>query len=94
MINAQMKKYNYQKYGDLDEYGQPAVSATIGTIKMSINFNTENIDGNALYSSAQYIGLTMTNIDDTYIIEYGNEKLKVLYVNPLGRYKQVFLARV
>lgn len=94
MINAQKKLYTYEKLGGLDEYGQPAVNAETGTIKMSINLTNETINENALYSGAQYVGLTMANIDATYIIHYGEEKLKVLYVNPSGRYKQVFLARV
>jgi hypothetical protein len=95
MINAQKKLYTYEKFGGLDEYGQPAANAETGTIKMSINLTNETINENALYSGAQYVGLTMAkNIDETYIIHYGNEKLKVLYVNPSGRYKQVFLTRV
>ena len=94
MINAQKKIYNYEKFGGLDDYGQPALSAETGTIKMSINLTNETLNENALYSGAQYVGLTMANIDASYIIHFGNEKLKVLYVNPAGRYKQVFLARV
>ena len=94
MINAQMKKYTYEKFGGLDDYGQPALSAAAGSIKMSINLTNETLNENALYSGAQYVGLTMANIDASYIIHFGNEKLKVLYVTPSGRYKQVFLARV
>lgn len=94
MINAQKRLYTYEKLGGLDDYGQPALSAETGTIKMSINLTNETLNENALYSGAQYVGLTMANIDATYIIHYGSEKLKVLYVNASGRYKQVFLARV
>lgn len=95
MISAQMKNYNYQTYGELNEYGQPQLSEVKGTIKMAINFSSEAIAENSLYSGAQFIGLTLNkNIDATYVIQYGNEKLKVLYVNPAGRFKQVFMARM
>ena len=95
MIRTRMKDYNYQTYGKKNEYGQPGLSSEVGTIKMAIHFNTETIDENSLYSGAQYIGLTYDKeVNATYVIHYGDEKLKVLYVNPEGRYKQVFLARM
>lgn len=94
MISAQMRKYNYYTFGENNSYGQPALSEVIGTIKIAINFVTETINENSLYSGAQYTGLTLDAIDATYVIQYGNEKLKVLYINPMGRYKQVFLARM
>lgn len=95
MINSQMKNYNYQAYSKkLNEYGQPILSETKGIIKMAINLSSQALDENSLYSDAQYIGLTFDAIDDKYVIEFGEEKLKVLYVNPFGRYKQVFLSRM
>lgn len=95
MINAQMRLYDYYITGKQDSYGQPQVSiGARGQIKMAINISSQTIDENALYSGAQYTGLTHDAIDDTYIIQYGNEKLKVLYVNPQGRIKQVFMKRM
>lgn len=95
MVNARMRTYNYQTYGELNEYGQPGLSNEIDTIKMAIDFVTEAIDENSLYSGAQYTGLTHDKaVNATYVIQYGDEKLKVLYVNPAGRYKQVFMARM
>ena len=95
MINSQMRDYDYYTYGEQDAYGQPALSDKQGTIKMAINFSSEALAENSLYSGAQFIGLTLNkNIDATYVIQYGNEKLKVLYVNPAGRFKQVFMARM
>ena len=95
MVNTEMRTYNYQTYGKLNEYGQPGLSSEIGTIKMAIYYVTEAIDENSLYSGAQYTGLTHDkNIDATYVIHYGDEKLKVLHVNPAGRYKQAFMARM
>lgn len=96
MINAQMRNYDYYTLGEKDEYGQPVAAATVkGQVKMSICLIAETLNENALYSGAQYIGLTFDDaIDEKYIIQYGDEKLKVLYVNSQGRYNQVFLARM
>lgn len=93
MINADMRIYNYFTIGELNEYGQPTISTSpIGIIKMAINLSSQSIQDNINYKDCRYVGLTHANVDDTYIIEYGEERLKVLYVNPKGRYNQVFLA--
>ena len=94
MISAQMKNYNYRTFEENNSYGQPALSDTKGTIKMAINLTTQTLNESSLYSGAQYLGLTNDAIDSTYVIEFNEENLKVLYVNPNGRYKQVFLARM
>ena len=100
MINANMREYNYFLYNsDTDAYGQKTLikddngePVIQGTIKMSIDNTTTAIQDNINYQNAQYIGLTMNkNISDHYVIQYGEEQLKVLYVVPKGRYRQVFL---
>lgn len=94
MINADMHLYNYYTFGELDAYGQPALSSEpVGTIKMAINISSQSVADNPLYKAATYIGLTTdAKVKDTYVIEYGAERLKVLYINPKGRFKQVFLS--
>lgn len=95
MISNQMKNYNYQTYIDRDEYGQPALSTDTKEVKMAIYFASEAINENPLYSGAQYTGLTLDKgIAANCVIHYGDEKLKVLYVNSAGRYIQVFMARM
>lgn len=95
MINAQMKSYNYFTLGTDNGYGQPTVSnEPVGTIKIAINVSSQSIQDNINYKNCSYIGLTKDKVDDTYIIQYGEERLKVLYINPLGRYTQVFLANI
>lgn len=90
-----MRTYDYYLYQDVDSYGQPSLSTTpIGKIKISINTTNQSIQDNINYKSANYIGLTMAPIDDKYVIQYGNEKLKVLYVEPNTRFTQVFLAKI
>lgn len=94
MINTNMRTYSYSTLGAVDAYGQPTMTETpVGTIKMSITLLNQATQDNALYNGATYVGLTMQEVKDTFVINYGTEKLKVLYVNPYGRYNQVFLCQ-
>lgn len=95
MINAQMTEYKYFVYKE-NEYGEQVIdTSSSGTILMAIILVNKEVTDNILYTNANYIGLTLDNsITDKFVIEYGKEKLKVLYVNPQGRYKQVFMAKV
>lgn len=95
MINADMRLYDYFTFGADDGYGQPQLSAKPkGQIKMAINLTSQSTQDNINYKDARYVGLTHADVDDTYVIAFGNERLKVLYVNPKGRYKQVFLGEI
>lgn len=93
MINAEMRNYYYYTYGEMDGYGQPALSAAAqGSVKMAIFTTSQGVQDNVNYSNANYIGLTHdANINDKWVVKYGTQKLKVLYIQPQGRYKQVFL---
>ena len=93
MIETSMNLYNFYLYDDIDEYGQPTIDGTVkGKIKMAINTTSQSVQDNINYKGAQYMGLTLDDdINDKYVIDYNGEKLKVLYVNPKGRYNQVFL---
>lgn len=94
MINADMRLYNYFTLGAQDEYGQQVLSdEPVGQVKMAINISSQAIQDNINYAGATYVGLTRAKVDDTYVIEYGEERLKVLYVNPKGRLNQVFMAK-
>lgn len=96
MINADMRFYDYFTIGADDAYGQPQITEDIvGSVKMAINSLSTVILDNVRYKDATYIGLTLTSLlDDTCVIKYGDEKLKVLYIIPKGRYKQVFLKNI
>lgn len=95
MINADMRSYNYFTFGEPNSYGQPQLSQEAqGTIKMAINISSQSIQDNINYKDCAYIGLTHSHLDDSYAIQYGDKKLKVLYVNPKGRFTQVFLAEI
>lgn len=95
MINCEMRYYDYFTFGEKDEYGQLKLSAEPqGTIKIAIFTTSQSIQDNINYKQATYIGLTNEAVNDKYVIQYGDIKLKVLYVNPKGKLKQVFLADV
>lgn len=103
MITAQMHDYSYYLYSsEADAYGQRTIikddngePVIQGTVKLAINNTSTAIQDNIRYKNATYIALTLDkSIDDTYVIQYGDERLKVLYVNPNGRYKQVFLNNI
>jgi hypothetical protein len=95
MITTDMRFYDYFTFGSEDEYGQETLSTEpVGKVKMAINITSQSVQDNINYKNSQYIGLTHAKVDDTYVIQYGEERLKVLYVNPLGRYNQVFLTRM
>ena len=94
VINADIRLYNFFTIGTEDEYGQMVVSnEPVGQIKMAINISSQSVQDNINYTGATYVGLTHAKVDDTYIIEYENERLKVLYVNDKGRLNQVFMAK-
>ena len=92
MINATMHDYTYSTLGPNDEYGIPTLIPASGTIKLSIYISNQTTQENINYQNCNYVGLTKNkSINDKMVIDYGEEKLKVQYVNPLGRYIQVFL---
>lgn len=90
-----MKLYNYFTIGAANAYGQaqmPAKDAEpVGQVKIAINTISQAAADNIKYKDSNYIGLTHAEVKDTYIIDYNGERLKVLYVQPKGRYKQVFM---
>ena len=96
MINRDMRAYNYFTFDGVNSYGQPQLSEDVkGSIKIAINILNQSTQDNIKYKDASYVGLTHnTEVNDTFVIQYGEERLKVLYVNPKGRYKQVFLKNV
>lgn len=92
MINCDMRYYDFYTFGDTSGYGQPTLSNDIsGSVKLAIYNTSQQIQDNILYKDAAFVGLTKdAAINDSYVIQYGDTKLKVLYVQPQGRYKQVF----
>lgn len=96
MINSNMRTYQYHIYGDRDAYGQPALSAIpVGEAKISIEIASQSIQDSIAYSGCTYIGLTRdAAISDKCVIIYGDEKLKVQYVNPRGRLRLLYLSRL
>ena len=93
MIQSNMKLYNYYTLGELDDYGTNQVSEQVsGQVKLSVFLQTKQLSDNSIYKEAQFTALTNDkDINEKYLIEYNNMLLKVLYINDLGRYRQIYL---
>lgn len=96
MINSKSRFYPFYKYENKNSYGQLVLSnEPIGEVKLSIHTTSQSIQDNINYKDANYIGLTYSSLlDDKCVIQYGDKKLKILYVNPEARVKQVFLKEI
>lgn len=88
-----MRAYDYFTIGDKNAYGQAVSDNEVkGTIKMAISISSQTVQDNINFKDCTYIGLTTDkSVNDKMVIQYGQEKLKVQYVNPRGRFIQVFL---
>ena len=93
MILRDMREYPFTMLGAEDDYGQMTLDGGAeGTIKMAVYVASQSVGDSILYRDAQYIGMTKDDVTDRHIIHYGSEKLKVLYVQPKGCFKQAFMA--
>lgn len=92
MIGTKSRFYKYTKYSDRNAYGQQTLpNEPTGEVKIAIFTTSQSIQDNINYKDANYIGLTFSSLlDDNCVIHYGDRKLKVLYINPEARVKQVF----
>lgn len=102
MIARDMQHYSYYAYGAPNAYGQPTLIkdengelVIQGSTDMAIYLTSQSIQDNVNYKDCSYVGLTYdTNINDSLVILYGEELLKVQYVNAQGRLNQVFLKKI
>jgi hypothetical protein len=97
MISAKTREYDFYQYDAVNGYGQPMLSEDVkGTVKMAVFNITKAVQDGTVYSAEEYIGLTNDkNINDTYVIQYGDMKLKVLYTIDAPRLKvQVFMEKI
>lgn len=91
-----MREYSYYLYEEPDAYGQATQSTEIkGTIKLAIYPMSQALSENIKYKDCTYTALTKdAQINDTFVIQYKEEKLKVQYINHFDRYNQVYLQSV
>lgn len=94
-----MRLYNYWLITLNDEYAQEVLPEETaepqGTVMLAIYPTSTGNQDNIKFADCSYVALTRSaEIDDKYVIQYGKERLKVRYIQPLGRLKQVFLKQV
>lgn len=95
MFQSYFRKYPFKKYNEqLNAYGQRQLIQSESEIKMAIFLNNQALSSDINYSNAQYIGITESPIDDTYIINYNGTDLKVLYINSSRAFTVVYLQKV
>lgn len=94
-IKGNMKTYSYYLMNQRNAYGELVIpERSTGVIEMDLQVFNQSTKDNILYTGATYIGLTQDYITDEYIIADGAKRLKVLYINTAGKYKQVFMCQV
>ena len=96
MINSTMRTYDYYQYDQRDEYGQPALGEAKGQIKIAIFNVNKVVTDDIKYTGEDFVGFTYDkDVNNTYVIQYGNERLKVLYTIAAPKLKtQVFMKRM
>lgn len=95
MINTDMRPYDYLLYEEKNEYGTPSLGTEVkGSINLAIYTNTMAVTDSVKYSEGDYVALTRAAINDSFVILYGDKKLKVLYVIPSHMYNQAFLKEI
>ena len=94
MITTTFNDYDYYTYSSAqNEYGEKTVMSTkAGTVSIAIYLYTQNIVSNIKYKDAQYIGLTESAaLTESCVVACGDKRLKVLYINPVGRWRQGYM---
>lgn len=93
MINRELVNATVETYGGYDEYGQQLGELqSTKEIKVAIGYYTHTATEDIRYQDVKYYGLTKdkTITDKDYLI-VGDNKYKVLFVNPTTRWAQLFL---
>ena len=90
MIARDMQEYNLYQLGELDEYGQAAQPANVGTITAAVYERSQSVTDSVLFTDCEYIALTNESITDSNAIAYDGKLLKVMYVMRRGYFMQAF----
>ena len=90
MIARDMQVLDLYSLGALDEYGQHAQPAKVGTITAAVYERSQAVSDSVLFTECEYIALTHESITDSNAIAYDGKLLKVMYVMRRGYFKQAF----
>ena len=93
MINRELVDATVETYGGYDEYGQQLAEKTAErNITVAIGYYTHSATDDIRYQDVKYYGLTKDrNITDKDYIIVGENKYKVMFVNPTTRWTQLYL---
>lgn len=93
MINREMRQATVVTYGGVDEYGQMNTTATASRdTYLTFGLYQHTNSNDVRYQNVTHYGLTKdSEITDNDIIVIDGVEYKVLFVNPFGRMREVFL---
>lgn len=92
VINRSMREALKFALGADDEYGQATLDTeNPSTIHLTFGLYNHKEVEDVRYQDVEYTGLTFDNLTDNDVIQLGEDKYKVKFVNPFGRINQVFL---
>lgn len=90
MIMRDMQVLDLYQLGALDEYGQAAQPAKVGTITAAVYERSQSVNDSVLFTDCEFIALTNDSITDSNAIAYEGKLLKVMYVMRRGYFNQSF----
>jgi hypothetical protein len=92
VINREMRQAQMYSLGVMDEYGQEEIDLENAVpIQLTFGLYNHHDTEDVRYQDVEYTGLTHSVVSDKNIIQIGETKYKVKFVNPFGRLNQVFL---
>ena len=92
VINRSMREALKFSLAADDEYGQATLDTeNPSTIHLTFGLYNPKEVADVRYQDVEYTGLTFDNLTDNDVIQLGEDKYKVKFVNPFGRISQVFL---
>lgn len=95
VINRAQVQATLITMGGQDEYGQDLMNELDRKpITLTFGLYNHKQTDDIRYEDVEYTGLTIYDVFDDQIIQIGEDRYKVLFANPFGRMRQVFLKRI
>lgn len=92
MISRELIKATLITYDGIDEYGQEGINPINQTpIEITFGIYKHQPTEDIRFQNVEYVGLTKASVNDSQAIKIGDKEYKIQFVNPFGRYKEVFM---